>query len=87
MCLFYTDPRKHWSLLEYANARNSYQYDLEHDTPILFFDTKVQEDAFFGHLLSKNFHIQKTVDFGYMCELVPKFDSVSLKAFLEHKCD
>ena len=82
-----------WTLSSYRRARSPYQYGLDRDTNNLFFHTKVQEEAFYGHMLNKVVFRHQTIDFNYMAdyvvlyELVEKFENLGLKAFLEHRCD
>jgi hypothetical protein len=85
-------PTRNYTSSEFAHERSSYQYALDRSTNNVFFHTHVQEDAFFGHLLFKEFHKHQTIDFGYlleqlvMCDLVPKFETLGLRPFLEHRC-
>jgi hypothetical protein len=89
----YTAPRRHWTTESYSRERSPYQYALDRDTPVLFFHTQVQLDAFFGHLVDKTVFKHKYIDFGYMFEqpvmtdLVPCFEAIGLRNFLEHRCD
>ena len=46
-------PSRQWTAESYANARAVNQFNLPRDTNILYFKTKVQKDAFFGHLVRK----------------------------------
>jgi len=47
-------PSRQCTTESYANARAVNQLNLPRDINILFFKTKVQKDAYFGHLVKKN---------------------------------
>jgi hypothetical protein len=85
-------PTRSYTSSEFACERSSYQYALDRSTNNVFFHTQVQEDAFFGHFLFKEFHKHQIIDFGYlleqpvMCDLVPKFEYMGLRPFFEHRC-
>jgi hypothetical protein len=73
-------PSRQWTAESYANARAVNQFDMPCDTNILFFRTKVQQDAYFGHLVKKTVFKHQTIDLGYMrshpvmTDLVDRFE-------------
>ena len=89
----YTARPRQWTAADFSKARAPYAYDLENDTNNLYFHTKVQEDAFFGHLVDKNVFKHQTIDFGFMSsqptmsDVVTMLQNTGLKAFLEKRCD
>jgi len=60
---------------------------------VLFFKTQVQQDVFFGHMLKKTVFNHQTIDLAYMsnqavmADLVPRFESMGLNNFFQHRCD
>jgi len=82
-----------WNTTTYKRDRAPDQYELARDTENLFFHTQVQEDAFYGHLVHKVVFKHQRIDWYYMAEydvmsgLVPRFETLGLRDFLEHKCD
>jgi hypothetical protein len=60
-----TAPRV-WTAAAYLSERRSYQYGLERNTNNLYFHTKVQEEAFYGHLVNKTVFAHQTIDLNYM---------------------
>ena len=60
---------------------------------MLFFKTQVQQVVFFGHMLKKTVFNHQTIDLAYisnqavMADLVPRFESMGLTNFLQHRCD
>ena len=46
-------PSRQWTADAYSNARFVNQFNEPRDTNILYFRTKVQQDAFFGHMVKK----------------------------------
>ena len=44
-------PSRQWTAEAYSNARFLNQFNKPCDTNILYFRTKVQQDAFFGHMV------------------------------------
>jgi hypothetical protein len=86
-------PSRQWTAESYANARAVNQFAMPRDTNILFFSTKVQQDAYFGHLVKKTVFKHQTIDLGYMrshpimTDLVDRFEEMGLANFLQHRCD
>jgi hypothetical protein len=86
-------PNRQWTAESYANTRAVNQFDMSCDINILFFKTKVQQDAYFGHLVKKNVFKHQTIDLGYMrshqvmSDLVDRFEQMGLANFLQHRCD
>ncbi|CAL4890308.1 unnamed protein product [Urochloa decumbens] len=87
------DQGRRWNGTNFASLRAPYQYSLPRDTANLFFHTRVQEDAFFGHLLKKNVFKHQKIDFNYMATqpvmvgVVNNFVNIELRDFLENHCD
>ena len=74
----YTARPRQWTAADFSKARAPYAYDLENDTNNLYFHTKVQEDAFFGHLVDKNVFKHQTIDFGFMSSQPTMSDVVTM---------
>ena len=86
-------PSRQWTAEAYSNARFVNQFNEPRDTNILYFRTKVQQDAFFGHMVKKIVYKHQTIDLAYMrshpvmTELVDNFEHMGLANFLQHRCD
>ena len=85
-------PSRQWMAESYANARSVNQLNVPRDINILHFKTKVQKDAYFGHLVKKTVFKHQTIDLGYMrsqpvmSALVDRFEAMGLANFLQHRC-
>ena len=86
-------PGRRWTAESYAKSRSVNQFHQARDTPMLFFQTQVQQDVFFGHMLRKTVFSHQTIDLAYMnnqavmIDLVARFESMGLTDFLQHRCD
>jgi len=86
-------PSRQWTAESYANARAVNQLNMPRDINILYFKTKVQKDAYFGHLVKKNLFKHQNIDLAYMrshtvmSALVDRFEVMGLANFLQHRCD
>jgi len=84
---------RRWTAESYANARSVNQLHQDRDTNVLFFKTQVPQDVFFGHMLKKTVFSHQTIDLEYMsnqavmADLVPRFESMGLTNFFQHRCD
>jgi hypothetical protein len=87
-----TAPRV-WTAADYSSERRPYQYGLERNTNNPYFYTKVQEEAFFGHLVNKTVFAHQTIDLNYMSsqpvmrDLILMLQLIGLREFLTHRCD
>ncbi|TVU50132.1 hypothetical protein EJB05_01489 [Eragrostis curvula] len=85
--------KKAWTSTSYIQARRVNAYTLENDSPSPHFHTKVQHDAFFGHLLNKNVYEHRWIDWEFIDKyatincLINKFRHIRLFEFVKHKCD
>jgi len=81
-------PGRRWTAESYAKSRSVNQFHQARDTPMLFFQTQVQQDVFFGHMLRKTVFGHQTTDLAYMSnqavttDLVARFESMGLTNFL-----
>jgi hypothetical protein len=91
--LNYTVPRRQWAQKEFTITRNANAYNEPHDTYNLYFRTTVQEQVFFSSLMDCTVFAHQRVDFGYLeskpvlAGVATKLENLSLKPFLEHRCD
>lgn len=89
----HTAPRKVWQSKEYARVRNINAFSQRRDTNNMFFHTLVQEDAFFGHLLTCTLWAHKRIDFNYLvskpvlAHVAVLLERLRLRNFMEHQCD
>ena len=73
-------PSRQWTAESYSNARSINQFHQQSDTNILYFNTQVQQDAYFGHMVKKTIFKYQTIDLAYirsqpvMTELVDRFE-------------
>jgi hypothetical protein len=58
----YTGPIKKWTGDSYQKACTVCTYEKEEDSPTLQFRIKVQNDAFYGHLVKKSVFAHKSID-------------------------
>ena len=86
-------PSRQWTAESYSNARSINQFHQQSDTNILYFNTQVQQDAYFGHMVKKTVFKHQTIDLAYMrsqpvmTELVDRFEQMGLVNFLQHRFD
>ena len=79
---------RQWTIESYSNARSVNQLNEPSDTNILYFNTMVQQDAYFGHIVKKTVFKYQTIDLAYMrsqlvmTELVDRFETMGLANFL-----
>ena len=84
---------RRWTAESYANARSVNRLHQDRDTNVVFFQTQAQQDVFFGHMLKKNVFRHQTTNLAYMsnqavmADLVPRFESMGLTNFFQHRCD
>ena len=57
---------RQWTIESYSNARSVNQLNEPSDTNILYFNTMVQQDAYFGHIVKKTVFKYQTIDLAYM---------------------
>jgi hypothetical protein len=85
-------PSRQWTAQSYSNARSINQFHQQSDTNFLYFNTQVQQDAYFGHMVKKIVFKHQTIDLAYMrsqpvmTELVDRFEQMGLVNFLQHSC-
>ena len=86
-------PSRQWTTESYSNARSVNQLNEPSDTNILYFNTIVQQDAYFDHIVKKTVFKHQIIDLTYMrsqpvmSELVDRFENMGLANFLQHRCD
>ena len=86
-------PSRQQTAETYSNARSMNQFQIPPDTNVLYFNTQVQQDACFGHMVKKTVYKHQTIDLGYMrshpvmTELVDRIENMELANFLQHRCD
>ena len=75
-------PSRQWTAESYSNARSINQFHQQSDTNIFYFHTQVQQDAYFGHMVSTTVFNHQTIDLTYMrsqpvmTELVDRFEQM-----------
>jgi hypothetical protein len=62
----YQGPFKKWTDDSYQKVRMICCYEYEENSPTPQFCTKVQHDAFYGHLLKKSVIAHKSIDWDYL---------------------
>ena len=86
-------PSRLWTTESYSHARSVNQLNKPSDTNIHYFSTKVQQDAYFGHIVKKTIFKHQTIDLAYMrsrpvmSALIDRFEHMGLANFLQHRCD
>jgi hypothetical protein len=89
----YQGPFKKWTGYSYQKARTVCAYEYEKNSPTPQFWTKVQHDAFYGHLLKKSVFAHKSIDREYVDQyastrtLKAKFQHVGLLKFTQFTSD
>jgi hypothetical protein len=89
----YQGPIKKWTGESYQKSRTIFAYEYEGNSPSSQFLTKVQHDAFHGHLLKKSVFAHKSIDWDYLDQyastysLKPKFQHIGLLKFTQFTCD
>jgi hypothetical protein len=89
----YQGPFKKWTGDSYQKARMVCAYEYEKNSPTPQFWTKVQHDAFYGHLLKKSVFAHKSIDRDYVDQyastrtLKAKFQHVGLLKFTQFTSD
>jgi hypothetical protein len=84
---------KRWTEDSYQKACTVCAYEKEENSPTPQFQTKVQHDAFYGHLVKKSVFAHKSIDWNYLDQyasthpLKVKFQHIGLLKFTQLTCD
>jgi hypothetical protein len=91
--LGYRGSIKRWDFNSYAIERSPYQYDKERTATLPFFHTKVQEDAYFGHIRTTTVHKHQYINMTFLmdkdiaADLISTLHDIGLHDFLDHNCN
>jgi hypothetical protein len=89
----YCGPIKRWIRDSYQKAHMVCVYKKEEDSPTPQFQTKVQHDTFYGHLVKKSVFAHKSIDWNYLEKyastrtMMVKFQHIGLLKFTQLTCD